>query len=57
MSDEILRNRVKELSLKWKECKEPRYIQEAIDVAKRIENGKAQSFLEILNALAEAVTN
>jgi hypothetical protein len=57
MSDELLRSKVKELSLKWKESKEPHYIQEAIDIAKRIENGKAQSFLEILNALAEAVTN
>ena len=57
MSDELLRNKVKELSLKWKESKEPHYIQEAIDIAKRIENGKAQSFLEILNALAEATTN
>ena len=57
MSDEFLKNKVKELSHKWKENKEPHYIQEAIDIAKRIENGKAQSFLEILNALAEAVTN
>ena len=57
MSDEYLRNKVKELSIKWKESKEPHYIQEAIDVAKRIENGKAQSFVEILNALAEAVIN
>ena len=57
MSDEYLRNKVKELSLKWKESKEPHYIQEAIDIAKRIENGKAQSFVEILNALASAVTN
>jgi hypothetical protein len=57
MSDEYLRNRVKELSLKWKESKEPQYIQEATDIAKRIKNGKAQSFLEILNVLAEVVTN
>ena len=54
MSDEDLKNKVKELSLKWKASKEPHYIQEAIDIAKRIENGKAQSFLEILNALAGA---
>ena len=57
MSDEYLRNKVKELSLKWKESKEPHYIQEAIDIAKQIKNGKAQSFVEILNALAAAATN
>jgi hypothetical protein len=57
MSDEFLRNKVKELSHAWKESKEPHYIQEVIDIAKRIENGKAQSFLEILNALAAAFTN
>jgi hypothetical protein len=54
MSDDLLRNKVKELSLKWKESKEPHYIQEAIDIAKRIENGTAQSFLVILQALAGA---
>ena len=57
MSDEYLRNKVKELSLKWRESKEPHYIHEAIDIAKQIENGKAQLFVEILNALAAAVTN
>lgn len=54
MLDEDLRNKVKELSLKWRESKEPHYIQEAIIIAKRIKNGQAQSFLEILHALAEA---
>ncbi len=57
MSDEYLRNKVKELFLRWRECKEPHYIQEAISIAKRIKNGQAQSFLEILQALAEAITN
>ena len=56
MLDEDLRNKVKELSLKWRESKEPHYIQEAIVIAKRIKNGKVQSFLEILHALAEAST-
>lgn len=52
MSDEDLRNKVKELSVKWRERKEPHYIQEAIMIAKRIKNGQTQSFLEILHALA-----
>ena len=57
MSDEYLRNKVKELSLKWREFKEPHYIQEVISLAKRIKNGQTQSFLEILHALAKAITN
>jgi len=52
MSDEYLKNRVKELSNEWKKTREPHYIQEAIHTAKQIKNGQAQSFLEILHALA-----
>jgi hypothetical protein len=54
MSDDDLVSRVKELSKEWKKTKEPRYIQEAISIAKKIKEGKAQSFLVILLALAGA---
>jgi hypothetical protein len=54
MSDEDLVKRVKELSHEWKKTKEPRYIQEAISIAKKIKEGQAQSFLAILLALAGA---
>ena len=54
MSDEDLANRVKELSNEWKKTKEPYYIQEALSTAKKIKDGQAQSFLEILLALASA---
>jgi hypothetical protein len=54
MSDENKINRVKELSNEWKKTREPRYIQEAISIAKKIKEGQAQSFLEILLALAGA---
>ena len=57
MSDEDLRKKVKELSKEWKKTREYHYIQEAISLAKRIKNGQTQSFLEILHALAEAITN
>jgi len=53
MSDEYLRNRVKELSMEWKKTRDFHYIQEAIHLAKQIKNGQAQTFLEILHVLAE----
>ena len=56
MSDEDLRKKVKELSKEWKKTREYHYIQEAISLAKQIQDGKVQSFLLILNALAEAAT-
>ena len=49
-------NKVKELSEEWKKTKEHSYIQQAISTAKQIKDGKAQSFLEILLALAKAST-
>jgi hypothetical protein len=54
MSDEDLANKVKKLSNEWKKTKESQYIQEAISLAKKIKEGKAQSFLIILQALAGA---
>jgi hypothetical protein len=54
MSDEDLVNKVKELSNEWKKTRESHYIQEAINIAKKIKEGKAQSFLIILLALAGA---
>ena len=42
MSDEYLRNKVKELSLKWRESKEPQYIQEVISIAKQIKNERSK---------------
>jgi hypothetical protein len=54
MSDEDLVNKVKELSSEWKKTREPRYIQEAISIVKKIKEGRAQSFLEILLTLAGA---
>jgi len=56
MSDEDLRNKVKELSEEWKKTKDHSYIQQAISTARQIKDGQAQSFLEILLALAESAT-
>jgi hypothetical protein len=53
MSDEELRNKVKDLSTKWKESKDYQYIQEAIQTAKQIQDGKVQTFLTILHTIAE----
>ena len=53
MSDEELRNKVKDLSTKWKESKDYQYIHEAIRTAKQIKDGKVQTFLTILHTIAE----
>lgn len=53
MSDEKLKNKVKELSTKWKESKDYHYITEAISTAKQITDGKVQTFLAILHTIAE----
>ena len=49
MSDDDLVNRVKELSHEWKKTKEPRYIQEAISIAKKISLISATFVLFALN--------
>jgi len=53
MSDEELRNKVKDLSTKWKESKDYQFIHEAIRTAKQIKDGKVQTFLTILHTIAE----
>jgi hypothetical protein len=53
MSDEELRNKVKELSIKWKESRDYQYIHEALRTAKQITDGKVQIFLAILHDIAE----
>jgi hypothetical protein len=53
MSDEELKNKVKELSDKWKESRDYKYIHEALHTAKQIQDDKAQVFLAILYNIAE----
>ncbi len=53
MSDEELRNKVKDLSNKWKESKNYHYIHEALRTAKQIKDDKVQVFLAILHDIAE----
>ena len=53
MSDEELKNKVKELSGKWKESRDYQYIQEALHAAKQIKDNKVQVFLAILHDIAE----
>ncbi|MFX1466407.1 MAG: hypothetical protein ACFFA5_08040 [Promethearchaeota archaeon] len=53
MSDEALRNKVKELSNKWKECRDYQFIHEALHTAKQIKEDKVQVFLAILHDIAE----
>ncbi len=53
MSDEELRNKVKELSDKWKESRDYQYIHEALRTAKQIKDDKIQVFLAILHNIAE----
>jgi hypothetical protein len=54
MSDDELKNKVKELSGKWKESRDYQYIHEALRTAKQIkDDDKVQVFLAILHDIAE----
>jgi hypothetical protein len=52
-SDEELRNKVKDLSTKWKDSRDYQYIHEALHTAKQIKADKVQVFLAILHDIAE----